>query len=363
MYYLLLSAADTAAKSTKFFYEDWIIIKPFIWLFSQCMNGIMFVLDKVGIYNIALCIVLFTILTKMLLLPLTVKQQKSMRIQTIMNPEIQALQKKYAGKTDTLSRQKMMEEQQAIQQKYGVSMFGGCLPTLIQMPILFALYPVIYRMEEYVKYLGTLESKLSSEQYTRMWQLFDLNLKNSPKSAEGFPFAWPVLLPILVAAAQFLQTKLMTSRQQNQHQSDNPMGNSMKVMNIVMPLMIGFMAISFPAFLGLYWLVQSLVMLVQQILINKSLDKKTTEELIKENIEKANKKRARRGQPPISDKASISTRNLDRLNARAEDTQFQEEKEAKMKAATEYYQSRTAAPGSLAAKANMVRDYNERTKK
>ena len=85
---LLLNAAETAARSAKFFYEDWIIVKPFIWLFSQCMNGIMFVLDKVGIYNIALCIVLFTILTKMLLLPMTVKQQKTMRIQSIMNPEI-----------------------------------------------------------------------------------------------------------------------------------------------------------------------------------------------------------------------------------------------------------------------------------
>ena len=356
---LLLNAAETAARSAKFFYEDWIIVKPFIWLFSQCMNGIMFVLDKVGIYNIALCIVLFTILTKMLLLPMTVKQQKTMRIQSIMNPEIQALQKKYAGKTDAVSRQKMMEEQQAIQQKYGVSMFGGCLPTLIQMPILFALSPVIYRMEEYVKYLGTLESKLSAEQYTRMWQMFDLNLKDAPNKAAGFPFAWPVLLPILVAGAQYLQTKLMTSRQQTGNNNENPMGNSMKMMNIIMPLMIGFMAISFPAFLGLYWL----VMMVQQILINKALDKKTNEELIKENIEKANKKRARKGQPPISDKASISTRYLDRLNARTQDQQSQEEKDAKMKAATEYYQSRSAAPGSLAAKANMVRDYNERNKK
>ena len=104
-------------------------------------------------------------------------------------------------------------------------------------------------------------------------------------------------------------------------------------------------------------------MMVQQILINRALDKKTNEELIKENIEKANKKRARRGQPPISDKASISTRNIDRLNARGQDTQSQEERDAKMKAATEYYQNRSAAPGSLAAKANMVRDYNERTKK
>ena len=184
MYYLLLNAAETTTTSTKFFYENWIIVKPFIWLFSQCMNGIMFVLDKVGIYNIALCIVLFTILTKMLLLPMTIKQQKTMRIQSIMNPEIQALQKKYAGKTDTLSRQKMMEEQQAIQQKYGVSMFGGCLPTLIQMPILFALYPVIYRMEEYVKYLGTLESKLSMELIETVYQNVAAVLTESERRAE-----------------------------------------------------------------------------------------------------------------------------------------------------------------------------------
>ena len=169
----------------------------------------------------------------------------------------------------------------------------------------------------------------------------------------GFPFAWPVLLPILVAGAQYLQTKLMTSRQQTGNNNENPMGNSMKMMNIIMPLMIGFMAISFPAFLGLYWLVQSLVMMVQQILINKALDKKTNEELIKENIEKANKKRARKGQPPISDKASISTRYLDRTDEIG--TLYNEY--------TEYYQSRSAAPGSLAAKANMVRDYNERNKK
>lgn len=363
---LLLLTAETVT-SKPFFYENWFFVKPFIWLFSQCMNGIMFVLDKVGIYNIALCIVLFTILTKFLLLPMTIKQQKSMRIQNIIQPELTALQKKYAGKTDTVSQQKMLEEQRAIQEKYGVSMFSGCLPTLIQMPILFALYPVIYRMEQYVSYLGTLESKLSADQYTRMWQLFDLNLKDAPNKASGFPFTWAILIPVLVALTQYLSTKLMSSRQSNRNSNanDNPMGNSMKIMNVVMPLMLGFMAISFPAFLGLYWLVQSLVMTVQQVIINKSLDKKPTEELIKENIEKANKKRARKGQPPISDKAGISTRNIERYNAMnaKPSEQAMEEKEAKMKAATEYYQSRTAAPGSLAAKANMVRDYNERNKK
>ena len=110
MKFFLLAAASTAVDpSRKFFYEDWFFVKPFIWLFGQIMSGIMWLLDQVGIYNIALCIVLFTIATKMLLLPFTIKQQKTSRMQAIIQPELNALQKKYAGKTDNVSRQKMYE--------------------------------------------------------------------------------------------------------------------------------------------------------------------------------------------------------------------------------------------------------------
>ena len=356
MHYLLLAAETVTDKPLPV--ENWFFIKPFIWLFSQFMNGIMAVLDKGGIYSIPLCIVLFTIVTKMLVLPMTIKQQKSTRLQAVMGPELQAIQKKYQGKTDMASRQKQMEEQQAVQEKYGTSTFSGCLPLLIQMPILFSLYPVIYRMETYVSYLGVLKEKISPEQFTQMWQLFDLNLKNAPKSAEGFPLAWPVLIPLVVAGAQYLQTKLLMSKQA-QPNMDNPMMSSMKIMNYTMPLMIGAFAINLPAFLGIYWAVQALVAMVQQIVINKFLDKKSVEELIKESRDKANKKRAKKGLPPISEKANISTRNLGKVK---EETEDKAAKEEKVKAATEYYASRSAAPGSLAAKANMVRDYNERNK-
>ncbi len=357
MQLLLLTAEATTQRA--FFYENWFFIKPFIWLFSQFMNGIMFLLDKVGIYNITLCIVLFTIVTKMLLLPLTIKQQRSTRLQSVITPEIQALQKKYAGRNDPATQHKMLAEQRAIQEKYGVSTFAGCLPMLIQMPILFALYPVIYRMETYVSYLGTLQTKLSAEQYTQMWQLFDLNLKENP----GFRI-WPIVIPILVAVVQFLQTKLSMATSQQNRNNENPMGSSMKIMNTVMPLMLGFFAVNMPAFLGIYWIVQSLVMGVQQVFINKALAKKSIEDLIEENLKKANRKRARKGLPPISDKATISTRNIEARQAdRVPDEAALAEKEARLKAANEYYQSRSAAPGSLAAKANMVRDYNERNKK
>ncbi len=359
----LFLIATTVTENTKpFFYENWFFVKPFIWLFGQIMNGVMWLLDQVGIYNMAINIVLFTIVTKMLLLPFTIKQQKTSRLQAYINPEIQAIQKKYAGRNDQVSRQKMMEEQQAVQQKYGVSMFSGCLPMLIQMPILFALYPVIYRMHTYAGYLSTIETKLSTEQIDKMWKLLGINLQEAP----GWRFSLALLIPILVAVSQYLQTKLLTSRQNKNQTQDNPM-NSMKTMNLIMPLMLGFMAVTFPAFLGWYWLVQSLVMAAQQVVINKQLDKIPIEDMIKQNVEKQNKKRARKGLPPIGEKASMSTRNINTPMYSSRPSEKQEitpeEKEAQLQAAKEYYEKKAAAPGSLAAKANMVRDYNERNKK
>lgn len=356
--HLLLTAEAVTTNSQPFFYENWFFVKPFIWVFGQIMSGIMWLLDQVGIYNIALCIVLFTIVTKMLLLPFTIKQQKSTRMQAYINPELQAIQKKYAGKTDALSRQKMYEEQQALQQKYGVSLFSGCLPLLLQMPVLFALYPVIYRMAQYVPHFNTLQTKLSEDSWNHMWSLFGINLLEAP----GWRISLALLIPILVAVTQFLSTKLLMSAQQGSRADDssNPM-NAMKSMNYVMPIVLGVMAVSFPAFLGWYWFVQSLVTLVQQIIINKHLSKIPIEDMIKANLEKANEKRARRGLPPISEKANMSTRRMGGVVNNKEDMS-QEEKEARLKEATEYYQSKAAAPGSLAAKANMVRDYNERNK-
>ena len=80
------------------------------------------------------------------MLPLTVNQQKTSRMTALMNPEIKAIQKKYQNKKDQASMMKQQEEIQQVYDKYGTSMMGGCLPLLIQMPLLFALYPVIYDM-------------------------------------------------------------------------------------------------------------------------------------------------------------------------------------------------------------------------
>ena len=106
--------------------------------------------SKFGITNIGLSIILFTVLINLLMWPLTVSQQKSSKMMSVMQPELQAIQKKYKGKTDQASMMRMQAETKAVYSKYGTSMSGSCLFLLIQMPILFALYQVVYHIPAYV---------------------------------------------------------------------------------------------------------------------------------------------------------------------------------------------------------------------
>lgn len=131
---------------------DWPIIHQISWLLGKLMNGIYNVMDGLfGIQNIGVCIIIFTIIIYTLMIPLTIKQQKWSKMSSVMNPEIQKIQKKYQNKKDQASMMKQQEEMQIVYQKYGTSPTGGCLPMLIQMPILFALYPVIQNIPNYVQ--------------------------------------------------------------------------------------------------------------------------------------------------------------------------------------------------------------------
>ena len=126
------------------------IIGPVAKLLGYIMEGIFWLLDKLSIPNIGLAIILFTIVIYLLLLPLTIKQQKFSKFSAKMNPELQAIQKKYQGRNDNDSMMKMQAETKEVYAKYGVSPSGSCLQLLIQMPILFALYRVIYSIPAYV---------------------------------------------------------------------------------------------------------------------------------------------------------------------------------------------------------------------
>ena len=123
------------------------------------MDGIYRLLNVFGIQNIGLCIIIFSILIYALMTPLQIKQQKFSKLSAIMQPELQKIQKKYKGKNDQASMQKMQEETQAVYQKYGVSPTGSCVQLAIQFPILMALYQVIYKIPAYV---GSVKDILAS---------------------------------------------------------------------------------------------------------------------------------------------------------------------------------------------------------
>ena len=127
------------------------ILRPFGIVLGIIMNYIYRFLELFGISNIGLTIVLLTLVVNIILIPLTFRQQKFTRMNAVINPEIQKINKKYEGKNDERSLRMRQAETQAVYDKYGASPVGGCLPALIQIPILFALYRVIYNVPAYVE--------------------------------------------------------------------------------------------------------------------------------------------------------------------------------------------------------------------
>lgn len=110
------------------------------------MNGIY----SIGVHNLGLCIIIFTLVIYAFMTPLQIKQQKFAKMNAVMAPELQNIQKKYRGKKDQNSQLKMQEETMGVYEKYGVSPTGSCLQMLIQMPIFFALYQVIIKIPGYI---------------------------------------------------------------------------------------------------------------------------------------------------------------------------------------------------------------------
>lgn len=411
-------------KSTTF------IIGPVATLLGYIMNGIFWVQSQIGIESIGLCIILFTIVIYMLLMPLTIKQQKFSKLQSKMNPELQAIQKKYKDKRqDQAAMMKMNEETQAVYQKYGVNPMGSCLQLIIQMPILFALYRVIWNIPAYVgtvknaflplaqalmnvsgaqdfmaeiasknavsfkemteltlidvlykfkpenwsallKQFPDLSSLITSTQgdVDRMNYFLGLNIADSPASIFQTAIAAgsvlmiiaALLVPVLSALTQWLNTKLMSTQNDTQPTSGgaaDTMAATMKSMNVMMPIMSAVFCFTLPVGMGIYWIIGAVVRSIQQLVVNKHIDKMDLDDIVKKNIEKANKKRAKQGLPPqkITNTAKLNAKTIDRPQPSKED------RAEKIQNATDYYKNTTKAkPGSLASKAQMVQQYNEK---
>lgn len=401
------------------------ILGPIATVLGYIMDILFKFTGSIGIFNVGLCIILFTVVMKMLMIPLTIKQQKTTKLMSVMNPEIQAIQKKYKGKTDNESMQRQNIEVQAVYEKYGTSMTGGCLPLVIQLPILFALYRVIYNIPAYVPsvrvYFDNVVNPLMGQaDYAEKLQgISNIATAAAVKSIETFDFsnadklvdmlykfttvqwqeleaAFPAIsgviaenaatiermntflglnmaeapgwmpsvawiIPILAAASQWVSAKLM-SGQQPKADPDNPTAQSMQMMMTTMPLFSAFICITMPVGLGIYWITTSVVQIVQQLAINSYMDKVDIDDMVKKNLEKVNKKRAKQGLPPakITQNATASLKAIKEEEEKAKAAEdVKKEKIAKQIEESSKYYNADAKPGSLAAKAGMVQKYNE----
>ena len=344
---------------------NWPIVGQLCWLLGKVMNLIYTMLDSVfpgGNGLVGLSIISYTIFVYTLMLPLTINQQRSMKMTSVMQPELQAVQKKYKNKKDQASMMKQQEELQQVYDKYGTSMMGGCLPLLIQMPLLLALYPVIYDIQSYVPAIKDAPATVN-----RFLTIPDLTIaptvmiKNSGSYGISpvLIIITAILLPVLSGATQYLSVKISQAISGQKMDKDNPMAGTMNTMNVTMPLFSVFMVFTLPTGIGLYWVISALVRILQQVLINKHLAKISVEELIERNKEKAEKKRQKRGEKAekINAMAQANTRSMKESASRSASGMSEKERERQIEEAKA--NAANAKEGSLAAKANMVKRFNE----
>lgn len=407
------------------------IIKYVALILGYLMDGIYKVLDVLHIPNIGLAIILFTLIIYILMLPLQIKQQKFSKMNSVMTPELNKIRDKYKGKNDQASMEKMNAETQAVYAKYGVSPTGSCAQLLVQMPILFALYQVIYKIPGYIGsikeifeglttqitsisgYTDIIKEFVSANKISTLQMTYDqagamtndsvvdflyklspsqweslknvdafkgmdsviqstsdaiahvntflgMNISDTPMSLITSSFksgSWllliaAILIPVLAYATQLFNYKLMP-------QPD--MGNdstaaTMKSMNLMMPLMSAFFCLTLPVGIGIYWIAGAVIRTLEQIFINRHLANMDMDEMIRKNKEAAEKKLEKKKETSASQVSANIHRNTKSISSVAKNVKSSDE-DAVERASKNYKE------GSIAAKANMVSQLNEKKKK
>ena len=332
---------------------DWIVNG-----LAYVLNCIYVGLGELGVSNIGLTIIVFALIMRLILFPLTYKSQKNSKMMQCIQPELRKIMKKYQGKRDNDSMMQMQMEQQAVYQKYGTSSTSGCLPMLIQMPILFAIVKIVYNIPNYipsvrevymniaqpmvnagekvVAKMSTLAVELQATQYFKDYGstsdvislLFRFKESSWDKAAEIFAshpdvvqninlyadkiremneFAFGINLTeapkshgffsvyILIPVAAALFQLLQTMTIKQPEMQDNMgMGKSMKMMMLMTPLMSLIIYYQLSSAIGLYWAATALFTVIQQVFLNWHFNRIDMDALIEKQMEKAKKKKKKK---------------------------------------------------------------------
>ena len=270
-------------------------------------------------------LLLYALVFKLLFLPFSIKQQKNQIKMAQLTPKIELIKAKYRGRTDQVTMQKQQQEIMELQQKEGYNPLSGCLPLLLQLPIITFLYKIIRGPLSYIcgfsaDEINSIKSIIGSTQIdeiqlvgeinkytgdglaefaTRLEKLPDLTLFGTDISAVpwdslrgAIEFSWIIIIPVLAAALTWLSMFLTRKWNANPatQQQDNPQANmSMKMMDLMMPAMTLFIAFGFSAMMGIYWIYQSALGILQSFILSKVMPlPKYSEEDLKE-MKKAQK--------------------------------------------------------------------------
>jgi YidC/Oxa1 family membrane protein insertase len=239
------------------------IWQAFVGLIADALTTFNGLIAGAGIpYSFGFAIILFTMVIKLVTLPLTLQQLRSSRAMQELQPELQKMQKKHKG-----DKEKMAQAQMELYKEHGVSPVGGCLPMLVQFPIWIALYRALFRLAD----AGVLSqgffwipSLAEPRDLTWLWPL--------PPSVGWATAAAFMVLPVLTVVSQIVVQKMMTPAKPDQkgdskQDSGQAMQQSMNQMMVFMPFMFGFFAMQVPQGLALYWFTSNVFSMIQQYFI------------------------------------------------------------------------------------------------
>ena len=260
--------------------------------------------------NYILALALFALVIQILLIPFAIKQQKNSIKQARLAPKLMAIRRKYAGREDRVTKQKMQQETMELYQHEGFNPAGGCLPLLIQMPIILLLYRVVTEPLQWVVGLSTdavntikellgkadvaSEIKIASAMQTELaknsaafdsvaewsgktlpnFKIGSFDLGDIPSELvhddSGWHWSWLILIPLvtlgMMLLTQWITRKLTYQAPDAAEQQKSP---AMRIMNLAMPLLSAYIAYIWPAAIGIYWFIRNVYQVAQQYIISK----------------------------------------------------------------------------------------------
>jgi len=248
------------------------VLAPLEWVVAWLMVSFHQLFTAIGFpeasgFSWGLSIVGLTVVIRIVLIPLFVKQIHVSRRMQLIQPEMQKIQKKYKGKTDPESRQAMTQETMGLYKRTGTNPFSSCLPILLQSPVFFALFRVLNSLSAIAEMkkptIGPMNAILADQAQNST--IFGASLSSTFVHATDINTKIvTVLLIVLMSASQFTSQRQLMMKNMPANAMDNPFGKQQKVLLYLMPLFFAFSGINFPIGVLLYWLTTNVWSMGQQ---------------------------------------------------------------------------------------------------